>query len=261
MIYAHTGFLNYVNFFNKKRFLNLNKKNLDFYLQKMLLDLRNISKNNLIIPTYNYDFGRKKIFNVEKDISHVGSFSEFFRKKFIKNRTKIPFFSSCSIKKRKLLSGNKLDVFGKNSEFSFLIKQKGNIINFGSQFAPTFIIFIESNLPGGILYRYTKKFEGIIENKKKKEKIIIYYQVRPLNINITYDLNKIKLNLIKEKILINKNTSEGFPYQQYNAKDFYEFSMKKLKKDSLYFLDTSTKKILHKKNLLKKGRLKLKDFE
>ena len=261
MIYAHTDFLNYVNFFSGKKFLNLKKADIGLFFNQMLKDLRNISRDNLIIPTYNYDFGKNKIFDVFKDKSQVGSFSEFFRKKYIKTRTRVPFFSSCSLRKRKSFNINNSDVFGINSDFYSLFKERGNIVNFGSRFAPTFIIFIESNIPGGAIYRYKKRFTGVIKDKGLKKNISFDYQVRPLNVDIKYDLKKIQSDLIKNGILIKKKTAFGFPYQQYNANSFFEHSSEKLKKDPLYFLDDSTKKLIKKKKFLKKGRVKLEDFE
>ena len=76
----------------ERNFLNLKKADIGLFFNQMLKDLRNISRDNLIIPTYNYDFGKNKIFDVFKDKSQVGSFSEFFRKKYIKTRTRVPFF-------------------------------------------------------------------------------------------------------------------------------------------------------------------------
>ena len=92
MIYAHTDFLNYVNFFSGKKFLNLKKADIGLFFNQMLKDLRNISRDNLIIPTYNYDFGKNKIFDVFKDKSQVGSFSEFSERNILKLELEFPFF-------------------------------------------------------------------------------------------------------------------------------------------------------------------------
>ena len=87
------------------------------------------------------------------------------------------------------------------------------------------------------------------------------YQVRPMNLNITYDLLKIKNDLEKQKILINKKTKKGFPYQEYNARKFYKFAISKLNKNPLYFLDKKTKKILIQKKILSNGRVKIQNYE
>ena len=86
-----------------------------------------------------------------------------------------------------------IDPFGKNSDFNFLKENNGKLINFGSNFAPTYIIFIERSIPGGPLYRYEKIFNGKILNKEKESKISLIYIVRPKGINISYNLKKLKM--------------------------------------------------------------------
>tara|TARA_B110000027_G_C15959649_1_gene229280 strand:- start:40 stop:282 length:243 start_codon:yes stop_codon:yes gene_type:complete len=76
--YIHTNFFNYVL---KKSNIYKKKINKNEVFKSMLNDLSVISENKIMVPTYNYDFPKTQIYNVKKDISHVGSFSEFFRKK------------------------------------------------------------------------------------------------------------------------------------------------------------------------------------
>ena len=82
-------------------------------------------------------FCKKKVFNINKDESQVGSFTEYFRKKFNHNRSKIPVYSSCSnFKIKNFKKENKtIDILGKDSDFNYLINNKGNIINFEVNFA------------------------------------------------------------------------------------------------------------------------------
>ena len=58
----------------------------------MLNELKEITNNNLIIPTYNYDFGKKRVFDLYKDKSHTGAFSEFLEKNLLKIGPKFHFF-------------------------------------------------------------------------------------------------------------------------------------------------------------------------
>ena len=50
-------------------------------------------KGTILIPTYNYDFTKGKIFNREKSKSNVGSFGNYLIKQYSKNRTFEPIFS------------------------------------------------------------------------------------------------------------------------------------------------------------------------
>ncbi len=262
--YVHTDFFNYLSFNIKKgRIFQKTQKNINQNLNKMLATINEITDNNLIIPTYNYDFGKNKIFDLYNDKSHVGAFSEFFRKKYPLNRTKVPFFSSCS---KKILPQHKsqkkfIDPFGKNSDFNFLKENNGKILNFGSNFAPTYIIFIERFIPGGPLYRYEKIFHGKILEKNKESKIKVVYIVRPRGIDISYNLNKIKGDLFKQGILKSKKTKNNFQYEECDANDFFYFSLEKIKQDPLYFLSEKTKNFLSKNKILKNGRVKIESFE
>ena len=154
-----------------------------------------------------------------------------------------------------------IDPFGKNSDFNFLKENNGKLINFGSNFAPTYIIFIERFIPGGALYRYEKIFNGKILEKKKESKISLIYIVRPRGIDISYNLKKIKSDLIKEDILKIKKTKNNFIYEECDAKDFFYFSLQKIRKNPLYFLSENTINFLNSKKILKKGKIKIENFE
>ena len=100
-----------------------------------------------------------------------------------------------------------------------------------------------------------------ILKKKIEKKISVKYIVRPKGINISYNLKKIKNDLIKEDILKVKKTENNFLYEECDAKDFFYFSLQKIKKNPLYFLSEKTINLLNSKKILKKGRLKIENFE
>jgi len=261
MIYfAHTDFYKYALFYLKKKKNKLIKKKILF---EMLQDLITLSNRKLIIPTYNYDFPKTKKFDYMNDKSQVGVFSEYFRKKFNKNRTKTPMFSTCTtindlIFYKKI---NHFDPFGDDSEYDYLVKNKGKIINFGSDFAPSFIMFIERSFSNGASYRYIKQFKGKTYSKDKFIDCNLNFEVRPLSINIEYDLTKIKRNLFQSKILKNKRTKSGFLYEEIDANKFLNFGLKKLTKNPYFFLKKKTITMLkiQKKSILKK--FLIKEFE
>ena len=97
MIYfAHTDLYKYALFILKEKKKSFDKKKI---ILEMWRDLINLTKGKIIIPTYNYDFPNTGKFDYRKDTSQVGVFSEFFRKKYKKNRTKTPMFSTCTADK------------------------------------------------------------------------------------------------------------------------------------------------------------------
>jgi aminoglycoside 3-N-acetyltransferase len=261
MIYfAHTDFYNFfLNYLKKKKNVS-NKKDI---LKKMLNELLVISKKKLIVPTYNYNFPKNKIFNIQRDQSHIGTFSEMFRKRYSNSRSITPMFSTCSTIKNLNFNSKKtiFDPFGLNSEFDFLVKNNGKILNFGSLFAPTFIMYIERSSKHGALYRYGKFFKGKIYSKKKYIQCKLYFEVRPLTIDIQYDLKKIKKDLIKLKILIKKRTINNFVYEEIDAKQFLIYGLKKLKKNPYFFLKKNTIFALKKKKLFNFKKFKIEEFE
>lgn len=259
MNYIHTDYYSFlfkINFFNSKKINLKDKFNL---MEKELLKL---GSKKIIIPTYNYDFSKEKIFNIKKDISHSGSFSEYFRKKYIYNRSKKPMYSSCSNFKIKNLIKEKkiIDVLGVDSDFAYLMNNNGNIIHFECDFGSTFIIFIERLNSKKIFYRYSKIIDGVYLDGNVKKNVSVDLFVKPRKMRIEYDLNKIKKDLFKNKILKQKKIGI-FDYYIYNSRKFFEFCNYKLSKDNLYFLDKKSKIELKKSNINLKNKEKIKKFD
>ena len=259
MNYIHTD---YYNFLFKTSFYNSKKINLKNGLNLMEKELLKLGSKKIIIPTYNYDFVKEKIFNIEKDKSQSGSFTEYFRKKYKHNRTNIPIYSSCSNYKITNFQNEKkiIDVLGEDSDFNYLIKNNGNIIHFECNFGSTFMIFIEKLNFKKIIYRYTKRINGVSIEENKKKKISIDLFVRPRKLNISYDLNKVKADLLKNKILKQKKIGI-FDYYVYNSTKFFEFCSYKLNKDNLYFIDKKSKNELKKNDINLMNKEKIKKFD
>ena len=149
---------------------------------------------------------------------------------------------------------------GEHSDFNYLLQKNGNIINFEENFGPTFIIFIEKLNSKKIIYRYSKKINGLLLRDKIKKNISIDLFVRPRKLDISYNLDKIKKDLIKNKIL--KQEKIGiFNYEIYNSRKFFEFCSNKLEKDNLYFLDNKSKNILKKNKINLKNKELIKKFD
>jgi aminoglycoside N3'-acetyltransferase len=114
--YAHTDFFKFYTHILKYKKIDPQEG-----LRLMFNQIKIITNNKIIVPTYNYNFTKTKIFNYYKSKSEVGFFSEHFRKKFKDYRTNIPVFSDCSNieLKNKITS---LNPFGINSTFDNLTK-------------------------------------------------------------------------------------------------------------------------------------------
>lgn len=138
LFYVHTDFAKYYFHHNE------GSKSIRVILNYMLSDITNLCNHNFIIPTYNFKFGKNFIFNYYKDVSEIGVFSEFFRKKYKNNRTFVPIWSDCYFNKKKTKLAKKIYPFGKKSIFEKLYNENGYIMFFGSNFSPTFLHYIEN---------------------------------------------------------------------------------------------------------------------
>ena len=72
-----------------------------------------------------------------------------------------------------------------------------------------------------ILYRYSKKFKGIITNLGNKTNVILNYYVSPLKTPVEYDWKKIYIDLLEKKLI--------HPYRILNDIDYIMiFSIRKV---------------------------------
>jgi len=228
------------------------------YLDKIKLFrdalIKKIGKNGtLLVPTFNYNFLKKKKFDPLKDKSQIGFFSETFRLIEKKNRSCHPVFSFLIIgkNKKKLINTGINDCFGKNSIFKKFHDLNGKILTFGCGFNRiTFAIHVEEMF--GVNYRYHKYFKGIIKKKKKYLKINkLSYYVRNLNLNNDLNLFKLKRLLIKQKKI--KIIKFGrVSAEMVKAKDFFLTGIKKLKKNPNYLIEIGAKNIDVNRNLKQK---------
>lgn len=143
---------------------------------------KKIGKNSIIIiPTYNYNFTKSKIYDLKKNFSEVGYFTNYLQKKNLSKQTLDPIFSHLILGGKSNLKTNFLkkinvDAFGENSIFNFLEKNKFKIICFCcSPNRITYLHYLEQKLM--VPYRYKKIFKGKFIYKNKKHEIFYNYFV------------------------------------------------------------------------------------
>ncbi len=214
----------------------------------------------IIVPTFNYDFLQSKVYDVKNDKSQVGALNEFFRKKYISNRTYTPVFNVITTKQNSQIKKDSCkDPHGKASFYNTAYKNNYDIIFLG-KFIPSMAHYIERRI--NVPYRYKKKFSGKI--KKYKGNILptsIEYNVRPLlNKTIVMDTKKIINDLKKKKILKYIDNKKNF-LGCYNSKVVSDFWIEKNMLIKMYFLTKNSK--INAKYLLKKygSPLKFKHIE
>lgn len=187
----------------------------------------------LLFPTFNYDFLKTGIYNVEKDACQVGAFNEYVRKTHPELRTLTPTFNYCILNNKDFDFSAVNNPFGMGSIFDQMLKNNSIIAFLGASFAAnTFIHYVEEM--ANIGYRYKKVFTGKILNENKEKIVEFIYRVRPLTENsVIYNWDKIEKDLVKRNLL---QKAANINLMYFCIKDVFEFLMNKLYDDELYLL-------------------------
>ena len=213
-----------------------NSKNVNSYKTFIKLLKKKIGKKGtILVPAYNYNFTKGKVFNKRKSISQVGSFSNYLIKKYNKNRSEDPIFSHIIFGKlkKKLLKCETSEVFSKNSIFAMMLKYKFKIICFCcSPKQITFLHYIERVFM--VKYRYFKLFNGFIIKNKVKKKIQLKYFVRK-NINKFHIKENKLIKLINGKDFIMKRFGYFLCYSV-NCEYLFNTLKKKLSSNNFYLI-------------------------
>tara|TARA_Y200000002_G_C22608367_1_gene632674 strand:+ start:306 stop:1067 length:762 start_codon:yes stop_codon:yes gene_type:complete len=190
----------------------------------------------LILPVYNYDFTRKKVFYFNKYNCQVGELGNFFLKNYNTYRSSNPVFSHAIMRgKIKLIyNDEQSDCLGKNSFFKNFYDYNFKIFGFCS--APTnsmtFIHHVEAM--NKVKYRYDKKFTSFIVKNKKEKKTIIY-NVGKKSINYDFNNNKIR-NFLKRLNSFKLFNFGRFECWTVDAKEVYNKLTIKIKKKQNYLI-------------------------
>jgi aminoglycoside N3'-acetyltransferase len=217
---------------------------------------------NLLIPVYNYNFSKSKVFDVVNDTSQVGVINEYFRKNFAQWQTPIPFFSVAGTGRFPEINlGHKINVFDDSSIWSHLYNNDSAIMYYGASFSCTTIIHFVEEISSTLRYRYSKRFDGeVILSTNEIKKICINMHVRPLNYYLGYDWVKLECDLFENNII--KQFKDGLTdIKIINVKKLVDFWLNKLYENELYFLDNNS--VFWVKPMLNKLKrpFELTDFE
>ena len=235
---------------------NFRKRDKNKLEQKHFDLLRNqFGSQNILIPSFNYQFSKTKIFDLKKTPSQVGALSNFILNNDFFYRTDTPFFSFLHKMSRNLSFG--YTPFGNESVFDYVFKNKGSIIFYGAEInSCTFIHYLESaNQPP--IYRYDKKFKGSIINGNSIKDVEVEFHVKPNNFFFNYDWNKI-FNLLSNKKIFK---TFGRNFFGFKTRDIYEIWLDKFNKDQFFFLHKSCKNKVRNKYEKLGRRFQIKDFE
>ncbi len=160
------------------------------YLDLHINLLRRIADNrSLLIPSFNYDFPRTRLFDVGADPAQLGPIPERYRTTAAEWRTPVPIFSVSGDGPMPSVDwGDKTDPFGMESIFAWLVEHDAVIFFYGDTFHCNTIVHHAERLAGGPPYRYDKVFSGSVRMPAGNiETGSLNYHVRPLDKGLDYD--------------------------------------------------------------------------
>lgn len=196
----------------------------------------------LLIPTFNYDFCRDGVYDVDKSKGQIGAFSTYMTEHYPHLRTLTPVFNFCLFGADSFSRRQIINPFGADSVFAQLHARKGTVAFLGAGFeANTFLHFVEESAQ--IEYRYIKVFEGEIIESGKRTPWKIDYRVRPqVEGAAEYDWRRILKDLEKARILKKASVGHG-SLLWYNTGELFDFWISKIRNDPLYLLSETSRQV------------------
>tara|TARA_Y100000590_G_C15622744_1_gene978216 strand:- start:181 stop:990 length:810 start_codon:yes stop_codon:yes gene_type:complete len=199
------------------------------------------SKGTIVVPAFFYNYARKrKFFDLSKSppCKSLGIFSQYIYKnqKFIRSKNPITSLAAVGHEANKICKKSNSRPYGFNSAWDRLTNLNSTILFLGVPLRKslTYIHFIE--FLAGVPHMYIKKINiPIKENGKVIEKNALIY-VRYLDYNIKVNLTKFENDLKKEGLLKSKKLGSGY-VSAIKCKDILTFALKKIIKNSSYFLN------------------------
>lgn len=179
----------------------------------------------LLLPLFNFDFGKTKTFDIRNTPSHMGDLTEAGRKHPEAIRTGHPIYSFAVIGKHanKFKGLKNYSGYGANSPFSILHLLDGKIAVIGlpDQQSMTSYHFVEEM--NDVDYRYHKKFEGYYTDFNGKESFQTFgLFVRNIGQGIQTDVNRMMELLWQKNLYKGFRPKEGFGMRTIRMRDFYQ---------------------------------------
>lgn len=216
---------------------------------------RLLSKENIILPSFNYDFPTSKLYDTRLTSSQVGSFSNYVLENELLPRTKTPIFSFLT-DIQDILSEHNFP-FSTGSTFDFIHSNDGTIIFYGADIsACTFLHYVENQF-GPPVFRYDKKFIGSISDGQNIHKTFVQIHVRPYGFELDYNWDLL-FKLLKENNAIYSISTNVFAVK---ARDLFNLWGHFFTKNQFDFLSIDTRDTIYDKYNSFGRRFTQGDFE
>ena len=193
-----------------------------------------INKKNIILPTFNLLFPKKKITDFSTQNITTGYLNKYLTKKYKFKRTKKPMFNYAMIgpDSKNIIKCTQKTAWGEDSVLKYLIDK--NTIGVGlnintSKFNWLVVHYLEEKYK--VPYRYYKIFRGY--NSSLKSKVFEKMFVRKRKKKTTESHKLIKY--LKRDKIIKEKSFKGIDFSFINFGNFYKYGDKKIKKNIMYF--------------------------
>ena len=196
----------------------------------------------LWIPSFNYDYGRSRTFDIAKSESQLGPIPERFRVTVAAWRTPIPMFAVAGTGGQPRQSwGAATDPFGSDSMFAELVGNDGVVLYYGDTFHYNTLVHHAERVGRGPVYRYDKRFPGqVIFSDGHAEPGTLLYHVRPLGTGLDYDWPRLLDESIEAGVT---RRLDGNPeILAASARGLYDLWVSNMRQDPLALLDDKTRK-------------------
>ena len=189
---------------------------------------------NVIMPTFSYSFCKKEVFDPENTPSTVGIMTEYFRKIPGVKRSSDAIFSVAAIGPDAGYFTSVGNVcFGEKSIFEKLYQRNAKMLFLGNTFDITYMHFVEQK--HGVPYRYIKQFAGKMRQGDAIVDAAFDYNVRPLDKDIDYDLEKIA-SYFEQCGILSKSCLGNSKVRCVSSVDAFNSIITGLKKDAYFLL-------------------------
>lgn len=232
-------------------------------VQRSLIDFLETSvassTSSLVFPAFNYDYGSKRVFDVDTDPVQVGALPEWVRQQSGTHRSKVPFFSVLSGYDLGLKTKGLINPFGGASVFQWLVDNDATITLFGAPLhSLTFIHYVEE-ASGGPVYRYDKSFPGQTLSGGESSPCDFTMHVRPMGMRMDYDWQRLETDLLVQGLLRQSSDAPGL--QWLNARALLEYWGNQIAADPFYLLDELSRDSFIKVTDGGKDRVQQRDYE
>ncbi len=194
------------------------------------------ASRTLLIPTFNYDYCRDGIYDVQNSPSQVGALTDYYRRTFSRERTHTPVFNFCIRNNIGFTQTPIENCFGRSSAFGQLVEFDGFVAFLGADFScNTFLHHVEEMCD--IIYRFHKVFEGFIVDVDQRIPAKLVYRVRPLEPPnaVVYDWDRLQTDLEREGILTSFQAGHGI-LRLFRARDLLDYWFGKILANPRYLL-------------------------